>query len=162
MILWGFKGCFMCSDNATTWFKPDATCSLRGTFYDRCWVQIRTNHNNNSYYYYYCKTSIAPISSKGIQLCGAPSTGVGQTHSPGTMQSLSTMVRWQGNLGRISKSEKVSFQMVTERNYTIWWRNMFREWIPKSRDNNWKGTSLSMNFSTGNRQQVKTNSGLWC
>jgi len=26
----------------------------------------------------------------------------------------STMIRWQGNLGRISESEKVSFEMVTE------------------------------------------------
>ena len=48
-----------------------------------------------------------------------PSTGVGQTHSQGTLQSSSTMIRWQGNLGRISESEKVSFQMVTERNYAI-------------------------------------------
>ena len=69
---------------------------------------------NNNY-----KTSIAPISLKRIELSGAPSTGVGQTHSPGTMQSSSTMIRWQGNLGRISESEKVSFQMVTERNYAI-------------------------------------------
>jgi len=61
-------------------------------------------NNNNNY-----KTSIAPISSKIIELSGAPSTGVGKTHSPGTMQSSSTMIRWQGNLGRISESEKVSF-----------------------------------------------------
>ena len=36
--------------------------------------------NNNNY-----KTSIAPISSKRIELSGAPSAGDGQTHSPGTM-----------------------------------------------------------------------------
>ena len=90
-----------------------------------------------AYYNNNCKTSIAPKSSKGIELTGAPSTGVGQTHSPGTMQSSPTMIRWQGNLGRISESEKVSFQMVTERNYAIWWLNMFREWIPKSSDSNW-------------------------
>jgi len=65
------------------------------------------------------KTSIAPISLKRIDLSGAPSTGVGQTHSLGTTQSSSTMIRWQGNLGRISESEKVSFKMVTERNYAI-------------------------------------------
>jgi len=41
--------------------------------------------NNNNY-----KTSIVPISSKRIQLSGALSTGFGQTHSPGTMQSSST------------------------------------------------------------------------
>jgi len=29
------------------------------------------------------------------------------------------MIRWSGNLGRINKSEKVSFQMVTEINYAI-------------------------------------------
>ena len=34
----------------------------------------------------YNNSSIAPISSKRIELSGAPSTGVGQTHSPGTMQ----------------------------------------------------------------------------
>jgi len=43
------------------------------------------NTNNNNY-----KTSIAPISSKRMKLSGAPSTGFGQTHSPGTMQSSST------------------------------------------------------------------------
>ncbi|KAK2164455.1 hypothetical protein LSH36_63g05070 [Paralvinella palmiformis] len=41
-------------------------------------------------------------SSKRIELSGAPSRGIGKTHSPGTMQSSSTMIRWQGNLGRIS------------------------------------------------------------
>ena len=29
------------------------------------------------------------------------------------------MIRWSENLGKISKSEKVSFQKVTERNYSI-------------------------------------------
>ena len=71
-------------------------------------------YNDNNY-----KTSIAPISSKRIELSGPPSIGVGQTHSSGTMQSSLTMIRWQGNLGRISESEKVSFQMVMERNYVI-------------------------------------------
>jgi len=69
---------------------------------------------NNNY-----KTSTAPIFSKIIELRGTPSTGVGQTHSLGTMQSSSTMIRWQGNVLRISECEKVSFQMVTERNYII-------------------------------------------
>ena len=45
------------------------------------------NNNNNNHYY---KTSISPISSKTIELSGAPSTGIGQTHSPGTMQSNSS------------------------------------------------------------------------
>ena len=36
------------------------------------------NNNNNNY-----KTSTPPISSKRIELSGAPSEGVGQTHSPG-------------------------------------------------------------------------------
>jgi len=70
-------------------------------------------------YIYNYKTSIVPIYSKRIKLSGAPSTGVGQTHSLATMQSSSTMIRWQGNLERISESEKVSFQMVTEINYAI-------------------------------------------
>jgi len=57
---------------------------------------------------------MAPITSKRIELSGAPSGGVGQTYSPGTMQSSSTMIRWLGNLGRISECETVSFQIVTE------------------------------------------------
>jgi len=77
----------------------------------------RLDKNNNNNY----KTSIAPISSKRIKLSGAPSTGVGQTHSPGMMRSSSTTIRWKGNLGRISESEKMSFQMVMERNYVISW-----------------------------------------
>jgi len=28
--------------------------------------------------------------------------------------------------------------MVIERNYAIWWLNMFTKWIPKTRDINWK------------------------
>ena len=56
------------------------------------------------------KTYIAPISFKRIKLNGAPSTGIGQTHSLGSMQSSSTLIRWKGNLGRISESKKVSFQ----------------------------------------------------
>jgi len=63
--------------------------------------------------------SIAPISSKRIELGGAPSAGVGKTHSPGTMQSSSTMIRWSVNLGKRSDSEKVNFQMVAERKYAI-------------------------------------------
>ena len=42
------------------------------------------NNNNNN------KTSIAPIYLKIIELSGAPSTGVGQTYIPDTMQSSST------------------------------------------------------------------------
>jgi len=66
------------------------------------------------------------------------------------------MIRWSGNLGRKGKSEKLSFQMGTERNDVIWWHNIFREWIPKSRDCNWKSTSVRMNINLGDRQQVKT------
>jgi len=73
------------------------------------------------------------------------STGVGQTHSLDTMQNSSTNDRMQWKLRKLrrdKKSEKVSFQMVTERTYAIWWLNMFGEWIPKSRDSStWKGTS---------------------
>ena len=64
------------------------------------------------------KTSIAPISSKRIEISGAPSC-IGQTYNPGTMQNSSTIIRWKGNLGRISESEKMNFQMVTEINYAI-------------------------------------------
>jgi len=68
------------------------------------------NNNNNNY-----KNSIAPLSSKRIELSGASNTGVGQTHSAGTIQRSSTIIRWKGNLGWISESEQVSFQMVTEK-----------------------------------------------
>jgi len=44
------------------------------------------NNNNNNIY----KTSIALISLKRIELSGAASTRVGQTHIPDTLQSLST------------------------------------------------------------------------
>jgi len=61
-------------------------------------ISCDNNNNNNNYY----QTSKGPISSKRIKLGGAPSTGVGQTHSLGTMQSSSTIIRWQGNVGMIS------------------------------------------------------------
>ena len=50
---------------------------------DSTWHLLYNNNNN-------FKTSIVPISSKRIELSGGPSTGVGQTHSPGKMQSSST------------------------------------------------------------------------
>jgi len=56
------------------------------------------------------------------------------------------MIRRSGNLTRISKSENVSFKMVTERNYAFWWLTVFSVWIPKSRDSNWKSTSPRMSF----------------
>jgi len=59
------------------------------------------------------KTSIPPISMKRIELSGAPNIEDGQTHIPGMMQSSPTMIKM------ISESEKVIFQMVTERNYAI-------------------------------------------
>ena len=48
-------------------------------------------HNNNN-----SKTSIAWISTKIIELSGPSSTGVGHTHSPGTMQCSSTndQMKW--------------------------------------------------------------------
>jgi hypothetical protein len=114
---------------------------------------IDNNNNNNN-----VNTSIAPLSSKRIELSGTPSTGDGQTHSP------SIRIRWTGNLARISEYEKVSFQMVTERNYAIWWLNLFRGWIPKSRGSNWKNTSSSMWLTM--RKPTKTKwtefSGLGC
>jgi len=44
----------------------------------------------NLYIIHSYKTSIVPILSKGIELGGAPSTGVRQTHSIRTMRSSST------------------------------------------------------------------------
>jgi len=46
-------------------------------------------------------------------------TRVGQTYSLGKMLNLSTMIGCSENIERISKSERVSFQMVTERNYVL-------------------------------------------
>ena len=57
-----------------------------------------SSYNNNNNY----KTSIAPISSKTIELSDAPSTGVGHTHSPGTMQSSST----NGQMARKLRKDK--------------------------------------------------------
>jgi len=63
------------------------------------------------------------------------------------------MIRWSRNLGRISKCENGSFQMVTEINYAIWWcsESEFQRvrtatektWVPTGdltlgTDNNWK------------------------
>ena len=55
-------------------------------------ITVLYNNNNNN-----CKTSIVPLSAKRIELSGAPSGGVGQTHSPVIMQSSSTMIRWSEN-----------------------------------------------------------------
>ena len=56
---------------------------------------VYCNNNNNNY-----KTYIAPISSKRIEPRGAPSTGIGQTRIPGTMQSSSTNDRMERKLRR--------------------------------------------------------------
>ena len=45
------------------------------------WPIFYIDNNNND------KTSIAPLSWKRIKFSGAPCTGIGQTHSPGTMLS---------------------------------------------------------------------------
>ena len=44
-----------------------------------------------------------------VNILATNNTGVGQIHSPGTMQSSPTMIRWKGNLGRISESKNVRF-----------------------------------------------------
>jgi len=64
----------------------------------RIHTQTFNNNNNNNNK----KTSIAPISPRRIELSGAPSTGVGQTHSPSTMQSSSTndQMEWKLRKGR--------------------------------------------------------------
>ena len=102
-------------------------CSLCGVAvnvkYVTSFIIINTNY----------KTSIALTSSKRIELSGAPSGGVGQHIVRVRCEIHQQIIRWQGNLGRIGVW-KVSFQMVTERNYAIWWLHMIREWIPKSRD----------------------------
>ena len=56
-----------------------------GTERRRVYFCRRGTVNNNNLII--TKTSIAPISSKRIELRGAPSGGVGQTHNPGTMNS---------------------------------------------------------------------------
>ena len=49
------------------------------------YINKNNNNNNNNY-----KLSIVPISSKENELGDAHSTGVGETHSPCTMESSST------------------------------------------------------------------------
>ena len=46
--------------------------------------------------------------------------------------------------------------MVTKRNYAISWRNMFMEWVSKSRDSNWKSTSAHMNLILGTDNKWKS------
>jgi len=72
-------------------------------------------YNNNNYE--------TPISSKRIELSGAPSRAIGQTHSLRPMQSssINDQMGW-----KLWKDKQVCFQMVKERNYVIWWLNMFR------------------------------------
>ena len=48
-------------------------------------IPMDNKHKTNNY-----KTSIAPLSSKRIELSGAPSGGIRKTHSPGKMQYSST------------------------------------------------------------------------
>jgi len=49
-------------------------------YYYYYYYNNNNNNNNNNY-----KTSTAPKLSREIELSGTPSTGVGQTHCPGTM-----------------------------------------------------------------------------
>jgi hypothetical protein len=61
-----------------------------------------------------------PISSKRIELNGAPIVqGLGKLILQVQCKVHQEMIRWSGNLGRINKSEKVSFQIVTGRKYAI-------------------------------------------
>ena len=55
--------------------------------------------NNNNW------KTIASLSLNRIELSGTPSTGVGQTHSPGTMQSLLTndQMEWKFRIMNISR-----------------------------------------------------------
>ena len=59
---------------------------------------------NNNY-----KTSKAPISSKRIELSGAPSTGLNKLIVRVRCKVNQQMIGWQRTLGRIRESEKVSF-----------------------------------------------------
>ena len=49
--------------------------------------------------------------------------------------------------------------MVTDRNYAIWWLNMFRELIPKSRDSNWVPAWVLTLEQTTSENQMK--GALW-
>ena len=48
---------------------------------------------------------MAPKSLKRIELSDTPSTGVGQSHSHGTMQNPSTNDQMQWKLGKLSRDE---------------------------------------------------------
>jgi len=86
---------------------------------------------------------MVPISSKRIKLSGAPSTGVNQSHSHGTMQNSSTNDQMQWKPRWDKQVWKGEFSVGDRKKFAIWWLNMFREWVPKSRDSNWKSESDS-------------------
>ena len=56
--------------------ETDSNQEYDRVFGNECLVCILSNNNNY-------KTCSAPISSKRIELSGAPDTGVVQTHNPG-------------------------------------------------------------------------------
>ena len=109
-------------------------------------IIINNNNNNNNY-----KTSIASISSRRIEPSFAPRIGFGTLIVQEQCKVHQQMIRWIWNLGRISRSEKINFQMAMEWTYAIYWLNLFGESMPKIRDSNWKRTSSRMSFILDNR-----------
>ena len=91
--------------------------------------------------------------------------GVGQTQIPSRMQSSSTMIRWKGNLGRISEFEKVRFQMRRKETMLFDDLTCSESEFQSVGTATEKNTSPSMSFNSGNRRQVKTRrtefSGVW-
>ena len=111
-------------------------------------VYYNNNYNNNN-------TSIAPISSKRIELSGAPSTGVGQTLCLSTMQCSSTMIRWKGTLRKDKRVWKGEFSNGDGK------KLLFNNLTCSESEYQRVGTGMemhesSMNFNPGKRQQLKT------
>ena len=74
----------------------------------------RLNNKNHNY-----KTSMAPISSKKSSSVAHLVQGLGKDIVQVRCKVQQQIIRSSGHLGRISNSENMSFQMVTERNYAI-------------------------------------------
>ena len=68
---------------------------------------------------YIYKTSIASISSKTTGSVAQLVQGLDKLIFRVRCKVHQQMIKWSGNLGRISEHEKVSFQIVTERNYAV-------------------------------------------
>jgi len=82
--------------NLPTWINVNISTLINTIYTNVIDVDRKNSIIINDIYNY--KTSIAPISSKRIELSGTPGTRVGQTHSPGTLQGSSTIDQMEWKL----------------------------------------------------------------